>query len=80
MDKEDKRYRVVVRDSSAVYASNALTYDSIDKAIAAGQSLYARWTACRSYAVIDTDVPRDVDGIYWTADTVILHCVHCGGE
>lgn len=76
----DKTYRVVVRDSSESYASNGVIHDTIEEAMSVGKALYDRWTACRSMAVIDSDLPRDVDSTYWSHETVMASCHYHYGE
>lgn len=83
---EQVKYRVVARDSSESYAGNAMTYPTITDAIEAGHDLYDRWMACRSFAVIDADLPRDTGAphgsvmTWWTRETVMDHCHYSFGE
>lgn len=72
-------YRVVVRDSSDCFASNSIEYDCIDDAINAGQDLYARWTACRTVAVVSADLARD-GGAYWSTQCVQDNNFYIRGE
>ena len=75
------RYRVVVTtNDSGLYATNALTYETIEDADAAGRDLFSRWLAVREYAVIPVTLQPDADKHYWTADAVSAARQTIGGN
>ncbi len=47
-------YKVeVIADSSGKYCGNGLTFDTVDKAQTYAENLMLRWSAVRSWRVID---------------------------
>lgn len=75
------QYRGLVRDSSASYATNALTFDTPEEARTYLRDLSSRWLAVRSYAVVPVDVEPDIpfrgEGkpCYWSPDLVQKHAI-----
>lgn len=50
------KYKVeVLADNSGHWASNALSFDSVDSAESYARDLWARWTAVKAWRVVDTE-------------------------
>jgi hypothetical protein len=67
-------YRFVVQtDSTDLYAKNAQTFDTAEQARNAATSLFMRWTSVKAYAVMPVAIVPDVDGSYFSVETVKQH-------
>ena len=52
--KADGPYRVeVIADSTGKWIGNGLTFDSVEAARTYGEDLFSRWTAVRTWRVVD---------------------------
>jgi len=55
----DEKWKVqVIADSSNKWCTNALRFDSEDKAKAYGQDLWSRWTAVREWRAVPESTPE----------------------
>lgn len=41
--------------SEEVFSGNAMTYDTVEAAVDAAKDLFTRWTAVRTWRVVDAD-------------------------
>lgn len=68
-ESKDGKFRAVVRDSSVLFSTNQLRFETAEDARAYAHDLSCRWTAVQEYAVLPVDVEPDTGG-HWSPELV----------
>ena len=70
-------FKVLVKDSSATFATNGKTFDTVEDAQVYAIDLYCRWTALDKWAVVSVDLEPNERG-FFTREYVEDNMFSCG--